>query len=423
MTADTSLHPSDIQKLKRLVDELRSELDQRRQNEGRLGRAVADTQDAMQAQRSALAYVSHEMRNQLQLIDGAVEQLEKSPLSPDQRESLEQCRSANGLLLALVEDILTGARMEADHFTLECTSFSPAELVRNISKLLSATAGRKGLHLDCRIEPDIPDLLLGDPRRIRQILFNLAGNAIKFTHKGTVTLRVAMIEESQAADPPTVCFSVEDTGVGIPGSKIEEIFEPFARITSADNPLEEGAGLGLSITRKLIDLMGGNLTVESCEGKGSCFSFTVRLAKADTLPSPAPSPTDKPSSFRPGLRILLAEDAPDIRLLFAAFLASGGHSVETAENGEEAVQKFREGGFDLVLMDMQMPLMDGYQATRLIREWEHSQGAHPVPVLALTASTERSDLLRSRESGCSERLSKPVKKDTLLRAIAAHAKI
>jgi CheY-like chemotaxis protein len=336
----------------------------------------------------------------------------------------------------------------------------------------------KGLKLVARIVPGTPSRLVGDLPRLRQVLTNLLGNAIKFTESGSVGLTVAAGNNRAAgrnatADTrtKTVRFSVADTGIGIESAKLAEIFASFTQADSSDARRYGGSGLGLAIASRLAALMGGRITVESALGRGSTFHFIAPLEVADAGAEAAPAhdlngmrvlaadlndsnrrvviaaPTSKPpeskvndeaitnpaqstapsppvrrtapptaSATRP-LRVLFAEDSSDNRLLITAYFKHLPYQVETAENGKIAVDKFVHGSYDLVLMDMQMPVMDGYAAVRLIRTWEREHHLAATPVLALTASTLDDDIARASDAGCDRHISKPVRKAALLAAI------
>lgn len=397
------------------IERLSAELKAAREEQGR-------AEARARAKEELLTHTSHEIRSQLQIMSSAAELLGETPLDPAQFSYVNSLQHANRLLLSIVNDILDSSRLEAGRFALDSVEFSPADLVRAAEDLLSWHAGRKGLALECRTAPDLPPRLVGDPMRLQQVIVNLAGNAIKFTREGTITITV----ERATAEPPLpssvmLSFTIEDTGIGIPGDKLDVIFERFVQGSPAIASLYGGTGLGLPISRRLVELMGGTVRVESEVGKGSRFIFTVRLDEPEATLCPEVEASPAAATRERTLRILLADDAGDIRRLITVFIASSGHSVEWAENGEQAVEMFKRGEYDLVLMDMQMPVMDGLCATRRIREWELEQGRAPVPVVALTAGAEQSNLRRTREAGCTAHIAKPISKETLLRAIGACA--
>ena len=266
----------------------------------------------------------------------------------------------------------------------------------------------------------MPGNRVGDPTRLRQVLLNLLGNAIKFTESGEVALRVT--PDADSADPGALRFTISDTGIGIPREKLGTVFERFTQADSSTTRRYGGSGLGLTISKRLVELMGGCIRVESEVGKGSVFSFTVPLEiwarparRAEVTVGTDPAPP------LPALHILLVEDSPDNRTITVAYLQDTPYRVEIAENGAVAYAKFTAGHFDLVLMDRQMPVMDGSAATRAIREWEQANHLPPTPVIALTASALKGDQEKFVAAGCTAYLTKPIKQEALLLAIKEHS--
>ena len=283
--------------------------------------------------------------------------------------------------------------------------------------MVAARAQEKGLALVCEIAPNVPTELVGDPTRLRQVLLNLLGNAVKFTESGEVSLRV-----TRDADPTTLRFTVSDTGIGIPGEKLAQVFERFTQADSSTTRRFGGSGLGLTISKRLVELMGGRIWVESELGKGSMFAFAVPLEvravahrSATVLVGAGPEPP------LPALRILLVEDSSDNRTITVAYLQDTPYRVEIAENGAVAYENFIAGHYDLVLMDRQMPVMDGLTATRAIRAWEQANQRPPTPIIALTASALKGDREKCLAAGCTAFLTKPIKQDVLLQAIKEHS--
>ncbi|HEY3168026.1 MAG TPA: ATP-binding protein, partial [Candidatus Binatia bacterium] len=292
--------------------------------------------------------------------------------------------------------------------------------------------------------PGTPNKLNGDPGHLRQILVNLLGNAVKFTDTGEVALEIKVIDHHATKDC-LLQFSVRDTGIGIPADKSETVFEPFTQADSSTTRKYGGTGLGLAICKRLTALMGGRIWVESAGGQGSTFYFTVRLGvdrKSATQPfnrSPmqenlpmapraeevaertaAARAVPTPLSDHP-IRILLAEDTKDNQALIQAYLKKGPYQLEMAENGEIAVKKFTAGNFDLVFMDMQMPVMDGYSATQAIRRWEKEQGREPTPIVALTAYALHEEAEKSFAAGCTAHVTKPIRKAKFIETISQYA--
>jgi len=283
---------------------------------------------------------------------------------------------------------------------------------------------RKGLHLNFHIQEDVPNLLVGDPGRLGQILFNLVGNAIKFTHTGSITIMIQNGSEGR------LHFAVTDTGIGISGDKQSKIFEIFTQADASTTREYGGTGLGLAICRNLVKQMGGRIWVDSKVDVGSSFHFTTKLALGDRdhLDQLGQSeeeslPIEILKDDRP-LAILLVEDSPDNRLLINFYLKNTTYHITEAENGKLAVEAFRnnQGCFDLILMDIQMPVMDGYAATRKIRQMERQMNWQLSAITALTASVMDESIYKSYEAGCDAHLKKPIKKNTLLKAIYQHTK-
>jgi CheY-like chemotaxis protein len=266
----------------------------------------------------------------------------------------------------------------------------------------------------------VPNELIGDPTRLRQVLLNLLGNAIKFTESGEVALRVTPDPDSSV--PGTLRFTISDTGIGIAGEKLGAVFERFTQADSSTTRRYGGSGLGLTISKRLVELMGGCISVESGVGKGSVFSFAVPL-EIWTSPKrqPAVPVGTGPEPPLPALRILLVEDSPDNRTITVAYLQDTPYCVDIAENGAVAYEKFIAGHYDLVLMDRQMPVMDGLTATRAIRDWEEANRRPRTPIVALTASALKGDREKCVAAGCTAYLTKPIKQEVLLQAIKQHS--
>jgi signal transduction histidine kinase/DNA-binding response OmpR family regulator len=515
---------------------------------------------ANRAKSDFLASMSHEIRTPLSAVVGTAELLSETPLNPDQQEYVGILRRGGDTLLDLINDILDLSKVERGHLELERVEFDPHELVERTAELLAVRAHQKGLELVCQVLPDVPSRLVGDPTRLRQILVNLLGNAIKFTEHGEVVVRVALAAGAQ--EPGRLVVSVSDTGIGIPPEQLELIFERFTQADATTTRRYGGTGLGLTISRHLVELMDGRLWVESGVGQGSTFSFTVRLALPADFPQPASSgppallglsaliiddnaanrlvlgamlrrwgvavseaesgegglaelrragaagtpyqlllldvrmpgldgfqvadsiratpdvagltvmmltsearagdarrcrelgmatylvkPVKRsellaaitaalglpaaPAEQRPGtpapaagpaphgLRILLVEDSADNRVLVLTSLKGGPHQIDVAENGQVAVEKFCATRYDLVLMDVEMPVMDGYAATRAIRQWERAHALPPTPVVALTAYARDEDVEKSREAGCTGHLAKPLRRALLIETVTA----
>src|SRR5450432_58356 len=282
--------------------------------------------------------------------------------------------------------------------------------------MVAARAHEKGLALVCEIAPNVPTDLFGDPTRLRQVLLDLLGNAIKFTQSGEVSLRVE--PDAESSIPTALRFTISDTGIGISDEKLSQVFERFTQADSSTTRRFGGSGLGLTISKRLVELMGGRIWVESEVGKGSVFAFVVPLEIwAASNRSATVLVGTEPESPLPALRILLAEDSPDNCIITMAYLEDTPYQVEIAETGAIACEKFTAGHYDLVLMDRQMPVMDGLTATRTIRAWERANDRPPTPIIALTASALKGDREMCLAAGCTAFLTKPIKQEVLLRAI------
>ncbi|MGV3722963.1 MAG: response regulator [Actinomycetota bacterium] len=519
--------------------------------------------EANRAKSEFLATMSHEIRTPLNAIIGSADLLWETTLTTEQAEYVGMFRRAGATLLEVINDILDLSKIEAGHLELDLIEFDLVDLVEQAAQIVAARAHEKQIELVCSLDPQLPSHVYGDPTRIRQVLLNLLGNAVKFTERGEVALTVSGDPDLPAGG---VRFSVKDTGIGIPADKLGSIFASFTQADSSTTRKYGGTGLGLTISRRLVELMDGELGVESCPGVGSTFTFSLTLPAAKTVTAASPVPVElqgmralivddnatnrrilrefltgwgmlineaesgaaaiaalegattagspyrlilldcrmpemdgfevaasvgrstavaqvtimmltsdgrggdisraralglgsylvKPvkraelydaiiatlgkscfaapngsmisaaeatvdANCRP-LRILLAEDSADNQLLIQAYLKRHPYRIDLAGNGQEALQRYQDARYDLVLMDVQMPEMDGYTATRAIRAWERVSGRAATPILALTANAMQDDVLKSESAGCTAHLTKPINKSRLLEAIVAYAR-
>jgi PAS domain S-box-containing protein len=363
---------------------------------------VAQLERAMQAKSEFLANMSHEIRTPMNGLLATMELLLDAGVSAEQREHVDTMRSCGETLLALVNDVLDLSKMEAGRLTLERIPFAPDRLVSEAVALIAPMAAPRQLRLVRELPEGLP-AVIGDPQRLRQVLLNLLSNAVKFTHTGSVTVGVTCERHESDA---TLTFLVRDTGIGIPADVQQRIFEPFTQADNSTTRRFGGTGLGLTICRRLIAAMGGKLTLESEPGKGSTFRATISMplgTAADASPSSL-SPAVIRRSARE-LRILLAEDNLINQKVAVALLSKMGHQVRIAEDGIRAVEAAQETDYDLVLMDCEMPEMDGFEATRAIRRLQRGR---ELPIVAMTAYAMPEDRQRCLAAGMTDYVAKPI---------------
>ncbi len=388
---------------------------ERKRFEAELQAAKAMAESANQTKSDFLASMSHEIRTPMNAIVGIAHLLAQTPLSPVQDKYVQIFRRAGDNLLHLVNEILDLSKVEAAQLDLERTPFSLHDLLGIVTEIVAVRAREKGLTLAFEVAPEVPSHLLGDPARLQQVLINLVGNAVKFTETGGVTVRIAA---DPGSVPGVLLFTICDTGIGIPMDKLEAVFERFTQADSSTTRNYGGTGLGLTISKSLVELMEGRIWVESVVGKGSVFSFALPVEVwAGPTPAPLVALAGAPELPLEALRILLVEDSADNRTITMAYLQGTPYVVDVAENGAAACEKFAAGEYDVVLMDRQMPIMDGLTATRAIRKWELANGRAPTPVIALTAAALKGDREKCIAAGCTAFLTKPIKQDVLLQAI------
>ncbi len=387
--------------------------------------AVADR--AGRARADFLAVMSHEIRTPLNGILGVASLLQELPLGtrigPDERDYLAMIANSGQALLQLVNDILDFSRLDAGRMELERVAFDLRGLVRNVVELLRPQAQKKGLDLSVDFADDLPLRAAGDPARLRQVLLNLAGNALKFTNTGAVRVEVRMTEDDGAL--VRIEFAVHDTGIGMSEETQSRLFDAFSQADSSTARRFGGSGLGLAISRELVRMMGGDITVESQEGRGSVFRFSAvlsarrasdRIQPGGEAPPPAPV-VEEPKPDLGTLRILIADDNPTNRVVAARLLERQGHSVLAVSDGHEAVAAVQSEAFDLVLMDMMMPELDGIEATRQIRAL--ADPVSGIPVVGLTANSQPEDIAACRAAGMNSVASKPISGAKLIEAISA----
>ena len=388
---------------------------------------LEQAQAASRAKSEFLANMSHEIRTPLNGVFGMTELALATELTGEQREYIQAAKDSAGALLFVLNDVLDLSKIEAGRLELEPLPFSVRELVAETARLVRYQANRKHLELVCRVDDAVPPSLVGDPVRLRQVLLNLLGNAIKFTAQGRIALSVVPDPEPNRQPAIPLRFTVSDTGIGIPAEKQAVIFEAFRQADNSTTRKYGGTGLGLAISSRLVTLMGGRIWVESQPGQGSTFHFTAvlqpcpasvsvpevsRLARA-VGEGPARPPSRK-------LSVLLAEDNPVNQKLAVRLIEKRGHSVTVAANGREAIELAAKDCFDVALMDVQMPEMDGYEATRRIREAEKRSGRH-LPIIAMTACAMAGDREKCIAAGMDGYTDKPIDRAKLIRAVESAA--
>jgi len=408
---------------------LRAEVAERKKTAEQLRSARDAAELANRAKSEFLANMSHEMRTPLNSIIGGAEYLDSVMLTTEQQRCLTMIRQAGDSLLVLINDLIDLSRIEAGQLEVVSRQFNLLDTLNRVMLMLRREADKKQIQLKLDIASEVRQQLVGDQMRLQQVLINLLSNAIKFTNiDGAVHVSVSYGAGQDNKLPVT--FAVKDTGIGIAPDKLNMIFESFAQADASITRRYGGSGLGLAISRKLVEAMGGTIQVESTPGVGSVFTFTISFGIPTnpsnshailTIPEPAHHmPVDQEFSSGKTPRILLVDDSRENRELIRLLLLKMPLTLDEAVNGQESIDLYKKNSYDLILMDIQMPVMDGFTATRIIRKFEEKNNRRKTVIVALTAHAYESDIQACLDAGCDDHVAKPFKKKALMQCLATH---
>lgn len=399
---------------------LEEEIEERISAQRKLAWSKERAEAADQAKSDFLAGMSHEIRTPMNTILGMADLMLETDPSVEQRQYIEIFQSSGEMLLNIINDVLDLSKIESGEIGLEETVITLKDFLNRTREIVAGRAVQKGLSFSVDVDKDVPPQIVGDPIRLRQVLVNLIDNGVKFTEEGSVRLT---IHAEDPEHPARLTFRVIDTGIGIPQNVQDQIFRRFTQADASTTRQYGGTGLGLSICRRLVKLMDGTITLNSTPDAGSTFQFTLDFTLPDeqTAPQPQhPKDMDELVAALSGMstKILVAEDSDSNQALIELYFSKTDCTLDFAADGQQAVDLFTTKKYDLVLMDIQMPVMDGYEATRSIRALEAEQGTGPIPIVAVTANAFMEDQRRCLDAGCTDYLAKPVSKAGLLQCVA-----